>query len=54
MKSKVYEGMIKALTFAKGYLIFSDGEAINRMPLLGGKIEQLFNYKGNKDLRYDG
>ena len=52
--SKVYEGKMEARAFMKGYLIFSDGKAINRMPLAGGKVEKLFQYEGLRDLRYDG
>lgn len=51
---QVYEGNIEARTFAKDYLIFSDGKAINRIPLTGGKVEKLFDYEGSCELGYDG
>lgn len=51
--NKVYEGMIDSLTFARGYIIFSDGKVISRMPLVGGKIEKLFSYPGSYVLSYD-
>ena len=52
--STVYEGKMETRAFTKGYLIFSDGEAINRLPLVGGKVEKLFDYKEAGELRYDG
>jgi len=52
--SKVSEGLMKTFSFTKGYLIFSDGEEICRIPLSGGKVEHLFDYKDSGALRYDG
>ena len=53
-KSKVHEKFMDAFTFTKDYLIFSNGEEICRIPLAGGKVEHLFDYKSNGDIRYDG
>jgi len=52
--SKVHERLMDAFTFTKDSLIFSDGKAISRIPLAGGKVEHLFDYKSNGDIRYDG
>lgn len=52
--SKIYEGKIESRAFMKGYLIFSDGKAINRLPLDGGKVEKLFPYEASCYFRYDG
>lgn len=52
--SKVYEGLMETFSFTKGNLIFSDGEEVCRIPLAGGKVDHLFDYKGSGILRYDG